>query len=346
MTNDVVTLYAYDWQRAESYGRIAHELADGLEAKGLHVNRIGPHAPTDRPVRMSFGGIGLGYPTNTDYYGSLFEMGPRIWVTAFESTRIPWGWADILNQSQGAIVPSSWLVDVFKNEGVDVPVHCVHQGVSAVYRPVTRESGRPYTFLLLADRAERKGFKEGCFAFMRAFGDDPNYRLIVKARKGYPIHFANPNVDTRSADYSDDEMLALYAEADCMIFPGREGFGLPPREFAATGGTAIALNWGGTADHLPQWGLPIAVKGMEPAWATHSRFAGMGEWGAIDVDDLAATLKHVAAHRDYYRQRSIASAAFATQTYDWSLYASRVLAIWQEAVESYGRSHRQLRQAV
>ncbi|MGB5047830.1 MAG: hypothetical protein WBO46_02750, partial [Caldilineaceae bacterium] len=61
MTN-AVTLYASDWAIADSYGRIANELAAGLERLGLYVNRIGPHAPEDRPLRMTVGGIGLGYP--------------------------------------------------------------------------------------------------------------------------------------------------------------------------------------------------------------------------------------------------------------------------------------------
>lgn len=343
---NAVTVYSSDWHEADSYGRIARELAAGFEARGLYVNRVGPNAPK-HPIRMTFGGIGLGYPTNTDGYGALFEMGPRIWVTAFESTRIPWGWADILNESQGVIVPSNWLVDTFKKEGVTVPVHGIHQGVSQVFKPVerVRAADAPYTFLLIADRSTRKGFEQGCFAFMRAFGEDPKYRLIIKARETFPIRFSNANVDTRAVDLSDDDMLKLYAEADCMIFPGREGFGLPPREFAATGGVSLALNWGGTADHLPQWGLPIATKGMEPAWPGHPKFAGLGEWAAIDIDDLAATMRHVATHRDFYRARAIQSAAFVTQTYDWSVYTDRVLSIWQEALKGYG-THRQLAPAV
>lgn len=345
---NAVSLYANDWTWAESYGRIAHELADGLEKLGLYVNRFGPGAPTKQPIRMSFGGIGLGYPTNISYFSPLFDLGPRIWVTAFESTRLPWAWADILNESNAAIVPSRWLVDTFKKEGVTIPVHCIPQGVSSTFKYVerVRSADDPFTVLVIADRGHRKAFDRACFAFMRAFGEDPSYRLIIKARENFPLTFANKNAVTRAVDLTDAQMLDLYQEADCMIFPGREGFGLPPREFAATGGTALALNWGGTADDLPQWGLPIAVEKMEPAWREHPRFEGLGEWATADIDDIAATLKHIAKNRDYYRERGRLVSTFASQTYDWANYASQVLKVWQEAAASHELLRQQLPSAV
>lgn len=338
MKSNIVTLYTADWKLQDSYGRLAHELAGGLESLGLHVNRLGSNAPNDKPLRITTGGIGFGYPTGTDAYGSLFEAGPRVWVTMFESNQLPYAWADILNEAESVVLPSKWLLDVFKNEGVDTPLHCAPLGISSAFQYVERDPNKPFTFLVIADHTRRKGFEYAAYAFMRSFGSDMNVKLIVKAREGFPMRFSNENVETISADLTDAEMASLYGRADCMIFPGREGFGLPPREFAATGGTAIALNWGGTADHLEHWGLPIAVKGMEKAWLNHPRLDGIcGEWAVPDIDDIAATMKHVVAHRAYYQLRGKQASVFVRETYSWSKFAKQVATIWEEACQSYDR---------
>lgn len=333
MTTDTLTIYAYDWRVQESYGRIASELAGHLEAMGVYVNRIGPYAPKPHPIRMSLGGIALGYPTQIRNYGNLLTAGPVIWLTMFEATELPFLWSDILNTLDAVITPSDGQPDIFKASGVEAPVHVAHLGVSEAFKPVRRDPERPFTFLVIADRGERKGWIEAGQALVRAFGDDnPNVKMILKARKdAFPFAIANGNMEVIQQDMTDCELLDLYARCDAMIFPGREAFGLPPREFAATGGTSIVLNWGGTADHLSRWGLPIASAGMTTAFPHSQKLRGCGEWPIIDVDDLAATLRHVVAHRGYYAERGQQAAAFVRQQYRWSTFAEQVYAIWQEA---------------
>lgn len=341
---DIISLYACTWQPEESYGRIARELADHLEQQGVVVNRIGEDSPQQTPIRLALGGIALGYPTLIQHYGKLLTVGPVVWLTMFESDRLPFMWADILNTVQQVIVPSRFQVEVFQSSGVETPLSVAPLGVSQTFQYVERQraADQPYTFLTIGDRGQRRAWDKAGFAFMRAFGDDPRYRLILKTRQdnGFPA-IANANVQVIKADMTDAEMNALYGQADCMIWPGREGFGLPPREFAATGGTSIALNWGGTADDLPNWGLPIAVKGMETAWKGHEQLDGVGQWADPDVDDLAATMKHVAANRDFYRERGRQQAAFVRLKYQWSTFAEQVADVWKEACEAHGKRNLQ-----
>ena len=343
---DILSLYCHDWSPEESYGRIARELAAHLEKEGVHVNRIGGNTPQQtRPIRMALGGIALGYPTNVQADGELLKVGPVVWLTMFESTRLPFLWTDILNSGQAVVVPSRWQVDTLRDSGVTVPVTVAPLGVSKSFTMQERTQGRPYTFLTVADRGTRRGWDKAGFAFMRAFGDDPNYRLLLKARKDNPFPgVQNDNIHFIKADLTDIEMNALYGQADCMVWPGREGFGLPPREFAATGGTSIALNWGGTADDLPQWGLPIKVAGMVSAWKSHSKYEGVGQWADPDVDDLATTMLHVAANRDFYRERARQQAAFVRLKYQWSTFSETVLEVWKEACIQHAQ--RNIRRAV
>lgn len=336
MQSDVLNIFCYDWSIAESYGRVALELKAGFEARGVHVNCFGNNAP-QVPIKFAFGGIALGYPTSIEAYGQMFKAGPQVWVTAFESTQLPFLWADILNTSDAVIVPASFLIDVFKTSGVDTPVFAIPQGVSKVFQPMTRlrKPDDPFTFLAIADRGRRKGWHHAGFAFKRAFDDDMGYRLILKAREGGFPPVTNPNFEVIAADYTDEEMAALYGRADCFISPGAEGFGLPGREFAATGGVTLALDWGGTADSLTHWGLPIRAN-MVSAWKDHPRHKGVGEWGEADIDDLARTMRMVADHRNYWSRWAAQNSRWVRFSYDWRDYANQVYAVWQEAVSKHG----------
>lgn len=330
-----ISIYAPLWSKHDSYGILARRLAEGIEVCGLHVNRLGLDNE-DGVIIPTPGGILLGYPTLFEKYGTLAQLGKRIAVTMFESTKLPEGWVEGLNQCAAVVVPARFLVEIFRAEGVTVPIHVVPLGINEAYLTVKREPrhDRPYTFLAIADRGLRKGWDLAWHAFRKAFHDNPNYKLILKCRENgmKNLSSADSNVEILRRDFDDEEMAALYARCDCMVFPTRgEGFGLPPREFAATGGTALATNWGGTADDLADWGEGIGYS-LVPAWLGHERFYGLGEWAEPDVNHLSH-LMLVAARNDLYsdERKPRYLRALVQLNYDWKRFADEVFRIYQEA---------------
>src|SRR5690606_13333605 len=248
----VVSIYSPQWDPHDRYGILASKIANHLAG---HVNRLSHDDADGVSIRPSPGGIMLGYPTLFDTYSPLARFGKRIAVTMFESTRLPVGWAEALNRVDAVVVPAHFLVKIFRDNGVRVPIHVVPLGIDEAYLRVTRlpRGDRPYTFLAIADRGMRKGWDLAWHAFRSAFSDSDKHKLILKCREGGMEHLksGDANVEILRADLSVDAMAELYASCDCMVFPTRgEGFGLPPREFAATGGVVLATNWGGTADDL------------------------------------------------------------------------------------------------
>jgi glycosyltransferase involved in cell wall biosynthesis len=336
-----LNIFAPNWNKADSYGRVAHELSAGLSRLGVYVNAHGGNVPKNvKPYRMVIGGFILAYPTNAKEFGGFAAIGPRVAVTMFESDKLPDGWADALNEMDAAILPSPWLVEVFRDSGVKIPLHVIPLGISSAYKYVERSPvvDRPMVFMATGDSGARKGWDKSGMAFMRAFGDDPRYELHYKTRAAWPFSFENPNIKVISKEMSDRQMAALMAQADVYIFPtAGEGFGLPCREFAATGGLAITTNWGGTADDLHRWGLPIRSKGLVPAWKGEQGLEGVGCWADPDVDDLAATMKHVAAHMDYYRAGALERSKFVRKQYRWNAFAKAALKVWQEALVGYSK---------
>lgn len=324
----------------DSYGLIGCELVKGLSALGAYVNAIAlgyaQHDNQDselkqltsKPIKPTFGGILLGYPTTYDKH-PLALQGQRIGLTMFESSKIPPNWVDTLNSLDAVIVPSQFCHDSFLDCGVTVPIHIVPLGVSETYQPCRRVKDRPYTFLAFGDRGKRKGWMEAQQAFVNAFGNNMDYKLIIKARdiKGVRATPTNRNIQVIRQDMSEQELYALYCRCDCMVFPTwGEGFGLPPREFAATGGLVIATNWGGTADNLHNWGAALDYKLVKADWQGIKKFQGqdLGVWAKPDVDHLSELMKAASEIRFNPTNN------WARANYSWARFSKRVWEIWQQ----------------
>ncbi len=339
------------WDYHDSYGLIACQLARHLSALGCEVNAMArPGAqrrnlPADiaaivaQPQWPSDGGVFLGYPTSYAHHGDAMHQHPRVAITMFESTKLPVGWVDILNTMDAVIVPGWFCRDVFRLNGVTAPLHVVPLGIGETYRFAEREPDRPLTFLAFLDRGGRKGGIVAQQAFARAFGDNERYKLILKGRtprEGRTFTLTNPSIEVIQRDMDEQELYQLYLDADVMINPNYgEGFGLLPREFAATGGIALATNWGGTADDLNQWGWPLPYTLTRPEWHGGA-LAGqdLGEWAKPDVDKIVAKLKEVAANVDGYRAIAKLRAESVAAMYNWRRFAEQVLGIWQQVTQN------------
>lgn len=348
----IVSVYAPSWDPYDSYGQIACRLARHLDVRGVYVNAMHSNGevahdaqPDDvravvtRPIRPVLGGIQLGYPTHYTRRGALAYLGPQVAVTMFESTVLPSGWAAALNRCQAVVVPSRWQVDVFRDNGVRVPIHVVPLGIDEVYQPLDeRRDGEPYTFLAFADRGRRKNWHLVVHAFVQAFGDDPRYHLILKTRAGSNVpDWNNPNIETLRADLTPEDMNALYNRCDCMVFPSSgEGFGLPPREFAATGGHVIATGWGGM-DDVGAWGLPLFYS-MGPAWEGHPDHEGLGEWAVPEQQHLVELMRYASLGPIRHNELTPRFVARIHHLYDWQYFADRVLDIWRDVSKEQGHA--------
>lgn len=338
-----VTIACDNWDPLDSYGQIAGALARHLAADhGVHVNAVtGPRpirsigaaetrALLERPRRLTSGGIVLGYPTHAADYGAEVNAGPRVAVTMFESTRLPSGWAESLNGFAAVVLPSPWLVEVFRSSGVTAPLHVVPLGVNPAYRFTPRPSvRRPFTFLTMAVGGFRKGWDAAVRGFDAAFGDAPDYRLLIKLRAGrrLNVRIMQPRVELVARDLDEAGMLDLFAAADAFVCPSRgEGFGLPPREAAATGLPVIATAWGGTADDIAEWGIPLR-SALVPAWPNHPHHPRCGDWAEPDVAHLATLMRDV-ANAPFDEAAARRRAERVHQRYSWSRFTDRVWEIW------------------
>lgn len=344
---DIVTVYAPGHlDPFDSYGLIGCELIRNLDAMGVQVNAVAlgqsQHAnqPEDiaeitrRPLKAAFGGILLGYPTGYHEY-TLAEYGPRVAVTMFESSKILPEWVGILNTLDAVVVPSQFCYESFTDCGVTSPIHVIPLGISETYQPYKRPYREPFTFLAWMDRGKRKGGFHAISAFNLAFGDDPDYQLLLKTRENIAaFNITNENIDLIQQDMTEAELYELYKSVDCLVNPNLgEGFGLVPREFAATGGIALATNWSGTADDLNEWGWGIPYTLKRADWRGIEKFNGvdLGNWAEPDIEALAALMRDVADHRRTYQTIAMNQAANIHKLYSWRAFTTAVYEVWKEA---------------
>lgn len=223
--------------------------------------------------------------------------------------------------------PATWR-PLERRAGGLPPVGGSSQGyVSAGGKPPVDESsqGYPsaggkdtYTFLMHGRLDPRKGVDLAYAAFWRAFGRDPSVRLVLKTREGtllgqpkvhganQPVRFLDRNVHLARGDWRlcvtrngtlIGGLLRLMQMADCYIFPSRgEGWGLPPREAAATGLPCIVPRHTGFDDGLlDRWAYPLerlrAVPALVDPWGP------CGSFLEPDVEELAQRMVWCREHR-------------------------------------------------
>lgn len=341
-----INVCAPSFDNADSYGRIASELRTHLTRRGIHVNTfsLDDSAPEDRLVPAPVS-IMLGYPTAFDSepgHPMIARLGKRIVVTMFESTALPEGWVESLNRADIVVAPSTHVRRLFIDNGVTVPVVIAPLGVGTAYTYRERKTSDVFTVCAIADRGLRKGRHSAVHAFYRAFGLDENVRLILKVRRGNEFNILNPNITVVAEDMDEEELAAFYAEADVMLFlSAGEGFGLPCREFAATGGIVLATDWSGIADDLAEWGIPVPVTGFSTAWLDTPKLYGIGEWAEPDLDYAAEWLKKLRAADVRMRNAAGRLASInARRLYRWDAFSEHLFRLAQTLEATYGERNR------
>lgn len=329
----MISIFSPSLNPADSYGIIAHRLEKHLCAQGEDVQMMGFDKSGSGYLYPSQGVFHLGWPTVFGHFPDI-NNGPKIAITMFESSKIPETWAPILNTMDAVITPSRFCEQLFHDAGVTVPIYMFPLGISEVYKPVQRPIQDKFTFLTFMDRGRRKGGQVALQAFLMAFGNDPRYQLIIKMRKPgkYIVLFDNPNIRLIQQDMTEPELYELYGQCDCMIAATHcEGFGLLPREFATTGGIALATGWGGTADDIDQWGWPLPYNLGKADWTGQPGLEGLdlGEWAIPDAAGIAELLKQVANKREFYLHNAWEQAELLPDLYSWQSFAEQVYGVYR-----------------
>jgi len=187
----------------------------------------------------------------------------NVLFTMYEGEPVPREFERAFALADQVIVPSRFCASLFgpalrrvgKRASV-VPLGFDPERFRYEPRDWTPESGKPFVFLHLGAVNGRKGTGSLIEAWSVAFQSTPWLHLYLKhsVPEGAVSRFErvrNVTFDTRAVP--DDELLAIYRAAHCLVMPSQgEGWGLPMLEAQAIGLPVITTKWSGQLDFLDE----------------------------------------------------------------------------------------------
>lgn len=238
--------------------RTRKSVVGGLTSECKKVSRTSVDLKKNRP-NNSLSGIVIYTDTVWWEGGKYVQLATKDAIRyAFcvtERTEIPSDWVKALNKNFDALlVPDQWLVDVYKNSGVRVPIYVLPLALdlkSMLMRTTKKKPHKPFTFGFSGIFLSRKNHILLMNAFAQEFGNDPHVELKIHGRYGsYFYHVLKayedlnqPNISLEKRVFSRNEYEDFLSSLDCFVTASMgEGFSIIPRECLAAGIPCIVSN--------------------------------------------------------------------------------------------------------
>lgn len=262
----------------------------------------------------------------------------KIAYSMFESDAIPKLWINILNTYYDmVVVPDPYLVNIYKNSGVKIPIFVVPLGImveNLLARPLKTKAGDPFTFGMSAGFWKRKNHIKILEAFGAKFGNNPKFKLKLHGRFGSYKNEVEKAVS--QANYSNVELLSsplsltdydnFMDDIDCYVFASMgEGFSITPREALALGKPCILTN-NSCHKTICDSGFVIPISSDIKTPAHYEIFGNqqIGNYADCDVVELASSMEEVFNNYDSYLSKAQGGREWVKQ-YLWSNLKSTYL---------------------
>lgn len=242
------------------------------------------------------------------YYQVMPKSKLKFAYSMIESTKIPVEWVEILNnQFDGVVVPDKFLIEVYQDSGVTIPIFEIAHGMELeefLASPPHPLSKTPFVFGSTVSFDPRKNHELLLKAFAKEFQNSRNVVLRMNGRFGDREYLKLKdmlrtlkisNVIITKRVLKNENYLSFMKTFDCYVNIAKgEGFSLCPREALALGIPCVLTN--NTAQKtLCESGYVRVVpsKIVEPAIYSLFGKQDMGFFFNCEEKDVRAALRDV-----------------------------------------------------
>lgn len=269
--------------------------------------------------------------------------------TVWETTQLPYGWAEAMNTGIAAITASTWCARMFKDCGVQVPIHVVPHGVDPKKFPYLERDweGERFYFLWQGMHPyDRKGLR-----YVRQAFDElnlPNDAWLVEkwyplvSRDWGPVAYKSQRRIEIGRFFSKEDYLQMLRNCHVSVNPFKgEGFALMPLETACTGMMTAATAFSGPTDYLRNdcfW--PLKYKLSEPqkdyiSTSLHVDFITKPAQDAEpDMEDIKAAMRWAYENRQAAKQMGIKAHEYVSKQWTWEKAADKFVNVCNKMMEN------------
>ncbi len=255
------------------------------------------------------------------------ESTVKICYSMFESSAIPEEWVSVINNRFDAVwLPDKWLTDVYKNSGVEKPLHVLPLACNLKHfleHPIKKKANEIFTFGITAGIWMRKNIAGVIEAFRMAFPEgNEKVKLKIHSRNGFRGEIRKIeniiNDDERIEFFveglSDSDYLKFMTSLDAYVFLSMgEGFSITPREALALG-LPVILSDNTAHRTICESGLVYAVPTKFEIPGYYEAFGkAYGSFFMPDLEIAAQYMYKIFAQRDKIYNSAQARRAWASQ---------------------------------
>ena len=278
-----------------------------------------------------------------DCYENLSENIFKYAYSMIESTTLPNKAVEKLNTYFDAVlVPDKFLIEVYKNSGVTIPVVCIPTGLyldTFFSLPLKSNVGSPFVFGCVATRYERKNLKKLITCFNDLYGNNKKYLLKIHAAdyfqdgalESFVQNLGAKNIIITGDILDEDTYVQFMHSLDCYVLISKgEGFSNTPREAMAAGIPVIVSNNTGHTT-LVNSGYVCAVE-CYPVEADYQGFIkGIMSNKQFDCteSDVKNALQEMVNNYDYYVEKRIRARNWVFQ-YRWQALKDDYVAFFSD----------------
>lgn len=254
----------------------------------------------------------------------------NIAYSMIESSRIPTQWVDILNNRFDlVVVPDEFLVDVYKESGVNIPIFVLPLALNIGHLlkiPLKSSQNKIFTFGMTASFSKHKNHEKIVDAFIRKFNNKLDCQLILHGKWGDKsiidnikrkiANYKSKNIKILNKTFTDSEYMKFMRGLDCYILASKgEGFSITPREALALGIPCILSNNSAHSTICKQ-SFVRSIKCLieESATNFYKNLLGnqdMGYFYDCSINDISNSMKYVYDNYSYYLSQASNSRSFA-----------------------------------